>query len=269
MKIGVYLTCQGKFFEALDRSGDFNIEIFYRQNFELFENKSPFPESWKDVDAFLYQPVLNPPSDYYQDENLLENFVSPRAVRVRLPYIMYTGIFPWYDRSADITIKTSYGNSWIENDVESFISGQKTAFDVLNREDDSILETHKNSIHILHQKEKESDIFGLADFIEENFRDISLFWTPNHPRGVLAYKFCAEAFRLLGLPPLPPYWINRLDQVLAVERSPILPCVQRQLGVKRENNLSYFLGDRELLTSAQYISKYIAKRIVATSLKNS
>lgn len=258
MKIGVYLTCQRRFFEALGKDPDLGIEVVSAENYILFQNNAPFPNAWKDVDAFLYQPIIKPPSDYYRDENLLENFVSPHAVQIRLPYVMYNGIFPWYDAEPAPELKTKYGIGWIENDVEAYVSGTKTAEDILQREDTGCRECHRSSLAKLRQKELESDISGVVDFIEENLTTLSLFWTPNHPRGHLAYVFCAEVFRLLGLPALSRDWISRLDAVLAPERSPILPCVRRDLGIIRENDLAFFEGERVPVTPTQYVERYIA-----------
>jgi hypothetical protein len=258
MKIGVYLTCQGKFFERLARTEYFNIEILFCEYYRLFERNEPFPKIWQDIDAFLYQPILEPPTEYYRDENLLENFVAKKATRIRLPYVMYNGIFPWHQKPATNDVKTQYGNAWIDNDVANFVSGDKTSADILYAENKNILDWHKMSISRLRQKEAESDIHGIADLIEENLQKLSLFWTPNHPRGPLAYKLRSEAFRLLGLPKIPQAYAALLDDVLTSEQTPVLPCVERELGIKRHNDLAYFEGDRIPMTPRQYIEHYIA-----------
>ena len=266
LKLGVCLTCQGAFFEQLKSLEDLDVEVIFRANFQLFQEGAPFPEEWQHVDAFIFQPVVNPPSDYYSDANLLANHVSHQATVIRAPYIMYTGQYPWYCGKEQNEARTAYGISWVDDNLESFKAGELGVDDVLEWTNCDILKYHEMSLRLLREKEAECDIRGFADYIEENIRDHSLFWTPNHPRGDLASLLCSQALALLGIELSPKRLATILDSVLTPERSPVLPCVRRALGIHHRTDLAYFLGDELPLPVRSYVSEYIDRRISQTDV---
>lgn len=172
---------------------------------------------------------------------------------------MHTGLFPWYQAPTSLDLGTRYANNWIETDLVSFARNTKTSKDILNYEDIDVPAWHEMSIGLLRRKEKQSDISGIADFIEENLKTKSLFWTPNHPRGNIAHLLCSKVFQHLGLPKIPETFTKTLDGVLSPERCPILPCVKRGLGLRRNDDIAFFM-DQVPLTARQYVERYISVR---------
>lgn len=253
MRIGIYLTCQGKYFDAIRPFLPDHVQFFYEENWVMFAARTkPTPE-WQDLDYFVYQPIVDPVSDEYSDENILARYVAPRATRIRVPFVMFTGLTPWRVHNDDERLGTSHGNNWIDPLSDDELEQPGKLREVLERDDDEIWTVAEKSL--AHMRDKDGDLSGLTDWIDERFRDMPLFWTPNHLRGVLAREFCNRILRLMALPELPPVAIEQLDRVLDVERTPVFPGVARRLGIRRPHNIA-FRAYGKPVSIPEYVAAY-------------
>jgi hypothetical protein len=255
MRIGLYLTCQGRLIEAIRDFLPGNVKIFYEENYKLFARNASPTREWEDLDYFIYQPIESPPRTKYADSEVIGNYVCPRATLIRVPYLMFTGLTPWRFNNANVRLGTEHGISWIHTLSLDELDEPDALRRVLEREDDSIEALAQDSLKILAEKEAASDLSGVATWIEERVRDIDLFWTPNHPRGILAREFCNRILTLMELPALPESTTAILDGVLAVERTPIFPGVARRLKLRHYCNIAFGV-DGPLETVPSYVARY-------------
>ena len=117
MRIGIYLTCQGKFFNAILNYLPLGTEIFYEENWVMFsENRMPTHE-WLDLDYFIYQPIIEPQKPAYADANILGNYVSASAKKIRVPYLMFTGLTPWRQYADSPQLGTEHRNCWLDKSL--------------------------------------------------------------------------------------------------------------------------------------------------------
>lgn len=64
-------------------------------------------------------------------------------------------------------------------------------------EADAVIANAENSIHELYLREKYCDI-KITDFIEENYKEEQLFYSPNHPNERLINEYVNRMIEYLG-----------------------------------------------------------------------
>ena len=259
MRIGVYLTCQGKFLSALKDYLPPGTEVFYEENWVMFaEGRTPTAE-WQHLDYFIYQPIIEPQKPEYADEHILANHVCSTATKIRVPYVMFTGLTPWRQYCDTNLLGTEHRHSWLD---AAIADGQDVGLaiqDVMMRSDENAKLNAEHSLAQLREKEAGSDVMGLADWISDRYLHEHLFWTPNHPRGSLALEFCNLVLAKMGLPRAPRSAAYELDSVLNVERTPLLPGVSASLGIQYRDNVAFFKHDH-VRSVESYLTEY-ARRL--------
>jgi hypothetical protein len=235
--------------------------VIFAPNFVYFNRKMPLPAQWRDIDVFVYQPIENPPSPEYSDEYVLSEIVNPSATKLRVPYIMWTGLCPWHYDKAWPGLGTDYGNKWIDDNLGSISSGEIAALDTTEQVDMREIEGNAQwSLDLFCKKESRTDVTGIGSFLVDNYRDRDLFWTPNHPKGNLALAYCRAIWHALGLGPIPDRMEAPLDAVLNGEKTPVFPSVAAALGLRYAPG-PYFFNDRVSRSAADYVDEYVKRRL--------
>lgn len=261
-KIVFYCTCQAICLHksiCKHLSNQYDAEYYF--NFEWISKHKPgeYPESFKEADIFVYQPVVKAG---YETEYIVKNLLKENCQVIGIPYMYFLGYFPDYieDPNNKKTISERYPHGMFpygHNNLLSFCTMNKMTIN------DAIIKSQtknnflwkkfieeKMNMSQEHMRKRESMCeIKLADFIQENFRTMRLFNTVNHPSDLLL----SEVHRLFmtWIGENSPFEKGSLDQI----KSPIYPCVKLHL------KLSFPIGESVLhgeeLSDCEYFARYL------------
>ncbi len=160
------------------------------------------------IDIFIYQKV--------KDENSFSKHLSTDKIKSQLqetatlcciPNVFFTGYFPQYCKNkynpSDTGIVNGpcpYGDRNIEEmwneytytEISSFISNE----DFYSKK--QITENAKQSLLELKNRETECDV-RISDFIENNYRNNYIFYTPNRPTNIVLLEVLNRVFSFFEL----------------------------------------------------------------------
>lgn len=254
-KIGLYLTCQGFLVKKAIELAYPDCEIVFMENWRQIASKEPLSREYDDVDIFIYQQLIGDYPDYLMPEHIIENRLKPNVQLVTVPYIAWTGLFPWAVGGEVLKPgKSAYCNTWLDKFSE-------TSVDIVSKWDDvpadEIINNAEKSLSILESKELTTDVKGIANYIRNNYKHYPLFYTINHPRGHLALFYVNQIFKCLGWQELPNAFYKDLDRVLDVEKSPLSERVSKALGLNYIDRVCYY-SDKKPRTVFNYLNNYFS-----------
>jgi hypothetical protein len=182
-------------------------------NFVFIKEFNPIDEiieNFKKTDLLIYQPL--PEKHYpYSTDHLLE-YLPKDCVKISFPYIFNDAIwgFP------------------VDGNYKDAVDGD---FVLSNQYDDSLNRFHYN-LNITKEKE-ENTVLKISNFINENFRDMELFYTQNHLNPVVVKELCRQVLEHLKIE-------NDLDEInldtyqtgYSDFRWPITRKAKQQLGLR-------------------------------------
>ena len=242
----------------------------FNKKYEILSSKPIFMVQPEDIDLlkqqvsecdiFITQPVGG---EHYKnlgiDTESLKKVMKKDAKIIIMPVPYFTGYFPCQCYLHDSTgtligefkeipqHPSPYHNKIIFNGYLNNLS-EKEILDKLYS--DNALpaglptNTVKSSIDELKRREAYTD-FGIADFIEKNYKKHKLFYTLNHPTNYLLNYMCEIILKKLGIKKhlfkkrmIPALDHEPMDFII----TPILPCIEKELGLQKEvmkNNLKY------------------------------
>ncbi|HFU1237363.1 MULTISPECIES: WcbI family polysaccharide biosynthesis putative acetyltransferase [Citrobacter] len=252
-KVGIYLTCQGYLVKKAIELVYPDFKVFFMENWRLIESKKPLSKEYDDVDIFIYQELVGDYPDFLMPNHIITNRLKPDVQLVSVPYIVWTGLFPWAAGGEVLKPnKTAYCNTWLDRYTEST---SDIAFKWDDVSESEIIENAEKSLSILENKELTTDVKGIADYIRNHYKYKPLFYTINHPRGQLALFYVNQIFRCLGWPELPNSMYKELDRILDVEKSPLSERVSNALDLKYSDRICYY-SDKKPRTVFNYLSNY-------------
>jgi hypothetical protein len=220
MTILIFTNCQGNPLARL--LSEKNIENYKYHNFHyiyhtvLDEN---FKKHLETCDYFIYQP-LSSAYPVYNTENL-KSYLKPSCITISFPYIFNDAFSPIfktykYDLPMNGEYSTIETHSIIYKNIHPILTLKQKGLsfeEVLdlyekNQIDFLYKERFNRSIHILKEKEKETDI-KVSDFILNNYKKYKLFNYHcessntsycNHPSNILINYYINKILELMNLP---------------------------------------------------------------------
>lgn len=225
MRVLLYGGCHALALKRLfDAAAIGKHEFTALQNFELINSGTPFPfDRLRDYDAVAYSPVRN--KGEWNTSFLQARCVELGIKAVSFPWLQWNGYFP------DVTDANVAPHTWTYQKLAHMArngAGIGELRDVaLDPNGLDPVNYAEYAFKILQENEGDLD-FQIGEHVRRHFRDVRLFWTPNHPTLALYTYVLSQIARRLGL------WIN----VFAKHQEPhsdaltILPGVAKSLGLK-------------------------------------
>ena len=238
----IYGNCQGRQLEyILNQSNLFTQKYitYYYPNYELINSKIDldinFINLLKNCKLFIYQPVKKKHGIYSTSKNIDNNiysYLSINCIKISFIYInniaIDTFLYETFDSNMNnIDIKLLYNIEEIKTINTKFYIfynyfGFKNIFnlklninmnniDIISLFDNNLLDFNFEerwdfSFNILKDNEKITDI-KISDFIENNYKNIELFYTNNHPTNYIFLEIANQIFNKINIPKL-EYNIN-------------------------------------------------------------
>lgn len=261
-------NCQGAYIEILlknhpDFSKDFEVKCFVNYKKEIVP-----VHLLKIADILIYQPLKEKWKQLSAE--YLESNINPKALKIRIPYLTFPLYFPSYTYDFR-NIRTK------SNPSGYFPYGDKIILDLLNKglSDKDILRLifsrnflktkldftfiYKEYVELFSEMEKRRDQ-KLLPFILDNFKEIKLFVTYNHPSPIMMIYQVNDILYKLGYKQY-----DKSDETLSylqyIHRYelPINPLVAEETGLKFCEdwwNETYCIYGK-YLTYEEYIKAYI------------
>ncbi|NBC98926.1 hypothetical protein GV764_07795 [Atlantibacter hermannii] len=252
-KVGIYLTCQGFLVKKAIELTYPDYKIILTENWRQIASNEPLSKDYDDIDIFIYQQLAGDYPEFLMPEHIIQTRLRPDVQLVTVPYIAWTGLFPWALGGEILKpTKSAYCNIWLDKYSEA-PDDVATIWDDVS--EDAIRENAEKSLSTLESKESTTDVKGIADYIRNHYRDHPLFYTINHPRGHLALFYVNQIFKCLGWQELPNAMYKELDRVLDVEKSPLSTRVSSALGLNYVDRVCYY-SDKKPRTVYNYLNNY-------------
>jgi hypothetical protein len=238
----IYGNCQGKHLEyILNQSNFFKKKYitYYYPNYELINSKIDlninFINLLKNCKLFIYQPVKKNHGIYSTSQNIDNNiysYLSIDCIKISFIYInniaLDTFLYETFDsnmNSIDIKILYNieemkiintkfyifYNYFGFKNIFNFKLNKNMNNIDIMTLFDNNLLDFNFEerwtfSFNILKDSEKITDI-KISDFIENNYKNIELFYTNNHPTNYIFLEIVNQIFNKINIPKL-DYNIN-------------------------------------------------------------
>ncbi|GEM_PF-3486294 len=252
-KVGIYLTCQGFLVKKAIELAYPDYQIVIAENWRQISNNEPLSKDFDDVDVFIYQPLIGDFAEFLMPEHIIAHRLRSDVQLVTVPYIAWTGLFPWAVNGEVLQpAKSAYCNTWLDK-YSKATANIASVWD--DESEEAIAENAEKSLNILESKEETSDIKGIAEYIRNHYKQHPLFYTVNHPRGHLALFFVNQIFKCLGWRELPNEMYKELDRVLDIEKLPLSSRVSSALGLNYVDRVCYYI-DKKPRTIANYLNNY-------------
>jgi len=182
--ISIYGNCQSKEIANMlgtsknftQRYGTASYQAF---NYVFEKTHRPVDEiiqNFRKTDILIYQPLSDKHFPY--STNHLIKYLPAHCTLVSFPYIFNDAIWGYP----------------VEGNYKDAINGD---FDLPEGYMD-ILDRFNRNIALTREKESETAI-KLSDFIQENFKEVELFYTQNHPTPVIIKEVCRQIMEYLGI----------------------------------------------------------------------
>lgn len=258
MKIVIYGNCQGLMISLILKNYLINYDLYNIENYDLIKNNKAYPDEHFYTDIFIYQPLegYNKLDSEYIKKCIKRN--NPNVIFISFPYMYFLGYFPDHDQEIEKSPGINYPYQHVK--LNKLIKGNNDFNKILLETKNSnflnesfILEKTKYSLDILEKKE-EKCIIKISKFIKDNYTNIKLFHSPQHPSNILLELVVNEICKILKLSPIK---LKANELLGEFSNSLIFPCVYNILNLKFKDNIHYF--EQMSLNYNEYILKYIEK----------
>jgi len=222
------------------------------------------------IDLFIYQNVKEDNRFYPRlgTDTLLKQ-VSNECRKMPIHNIYFDGYFIQSDINGD-----EYWENFVHNDfpycdriVDTFLTEGKNVDEIIKLIEDTdliptceIVKHCEISIQNLRQREKLVEI-PIVDYIEENYRNERLFYSPNHPKDSVIYEYVRRILAAIGIRYTDEFSEEELNMefgALSVCIFPVFPCVLKALGLKKhEYKMRISNVSPKLVSMEDYIREYI------------
>jgi hypothetical protein len=195
MNIIFYTNCQGdcinNFFKLNSLEyNSYNVTILYNW---YYKNELPI-DLLKICDIFIYQPVDIKHGIYnsYNNNGILQ-YLNDKCIKISFPSLYLDGLWPIYEEGGKYI-----GGEYIDNIKNIHTINEIIKLYEENKIDFKLENRIMKSINYMKLKESITTI-KIADYIHENYKNIKLFNTQNHPTNVLIKKISLEINNYLNL----------------------------------------------------------------------
>jgi hypothetical protein len=195
----MHANCQGEELALLLRASA-AFSALYRLVLRLNYTREPInAEDLSACSVFLYQ-HLGPQWGNLSSQSLLDR-LPPSCRSVRIPNMFFRAYWPFWRSDGPIDFSDRLLDRLIDEGAPKdvilrlYLHGGPASFAALP----DLLE---QTLRAEADKDPEN-IFGVADFIKENWKTRQIFHTVNHPGRDLLIRAAQTILQLLGLPPLP------------------------------------------------------------------
>lgn len=267
----VFGNCHTHFLNKIMENTDVIIDNFiicyfpFIQHFTDEKSIGIHREYLQHIDLFIYQNVgaENKFSRLFDTDQYILPALKEDAKKCCIPFAYFEGYFPQHipnvrDPRKECDGIMPYGDSKIQNLLEQ----GKTPLEIesiLNKDNlfstDELIENVDRSLNELRKREKECDI-SISDYIEENYKEKCLFYTPSHPVTDVLVEVMRRVYTFLEIKNY-SIRIDKLPENDGLEMI-IYPSVKRKLGLEFEKKTFRFNRDIENKKSSlmDYIVKY-------------
>jgi len=249
----VHANCQGEpLIERLKTCPEFHekYECFLFTNYT--RERIP-PRALEHCSLFLYQHLGEKWDDLASDVLIAK--IPASAHRLCIPNMFFKGYWPTWSGSPGFDYRCMYLDELIATDLppEQVImlylhTNVAQKYDLLSLVADTI-ETER-------EREKHTPIKYL-DIINQNYRDIRLFHTVNHPGSLLMNHVATGVLEELGFPPPSNALLEALDEPFAEFDQPINPKVADIFGWEFAGVDYEFQIYGRTLTFARWVANYV------------
>jgi len=196
----IHANCQGDALRALLAATPAFARSFEPRKYTNYLKESIPQEDFDRCRVFLYQHLGERWNDLASDALLAR--LHPAACRLKIPNLFFKGYWPlWTNQST-----MNYGDMLLDYLVSRGCS-ESEALHVYLR--GSL--TDKYNLNALlgdslfrERRKDKGAVIALTEYIEENWRALQLFRTPNHPDKILLLAVADAVLESLGLGPVPP-----------------------------------------------------------------
>jgi hypothetical protein len=216
--ISIYGNCQSKeIHNMLSLSKNFTekygTESYIAMNFVFIKEFNPIDEiieNFKKTDLLIYQPL--PEKHYpYSTSHLLEHLPKD-CVKISFPYIFNDALWGYP----------------VDGNYKDAVDGDF----VLSNQYENSLDRFNYNLDITREKEK-STVLKISNFINENYREMELFYTQNHLNPVVVKELCRQVLEHLEIEnDLDDIDLNTYQTGYSDFRWPITQKAKQQFGFK-------------------------------------
>jgi hypothetical protein len=244
-------------------------DVKWYSNYEYIQQNLDLPEDIKDADIFLYQNYSNT-DEKYNLKIILDHKLKKECIKLSFPTLHSCHLLFCYD----INAPTNYKTITTEKPHGEFFYGISPIINITNKSntiheiietskqdnfisEETILYHHNRTFEFLENKCLSSDVPELYDFIKNNFKEVRLWHSPNHPTGILLNYLIKLIFSKLEL-----HYneteenINILNNGLSDWVMPIFPCVSNYHNFKFDIKCSSWYH-KNIIDYDTYLETYI------------
>lgn len=216
-------------------------------------------------DLFIYQPVSQVFSPYLSTDYIL-NELPHTCICISFPVSYFTGYYPqnFSGKIISYSEKESKKLLYADKNIIKLLNEGKSKEEIISiLSDDNFYSFHDVKANLdatlqeLRSREKILDI-TLDNFIEQNYKNINLFYTVNHPSYYVTRYLAMKILDKLGLPKNEISHITLHDLYFTGLMEPIYPSVSKHLNLSFINSPNkYFNLNNVPLKFNDYIDKSI------------
>ena len=272
--IAVYANCQSLHIENLMRTSHCLMDQYLIFSFGPVQDIHGEEEEYgfssdliKEIDILIYQNVFGN-QGYFKgiSKGLVTEKIIPAlrkdALRVAIPNVYFRGYFPQHGGgnkySKTFGKKRTKIFPYADYNIEQMAvkySPEQIA-DIISKEDFYTKDDcEKNAIESLNELRRRENFCNvkISDYIEQNYRNIRMFYVVNHPKTFVLHELLKRTFTYLGI------YVNDMDITEAGENNTheliIYPSVKKGLGIKFQESGVYWF--RKLCNSPANILDYV------------
>lgn len=207
MKYSIYGNCQSKGLANTLKKQNFFSELYEYQALGFVQNIQPdkvweVEEAFKHSDLLIHQVIGDQFKIKALSTNNLMQYRKENSNTLTFPSLYFNGYFPHLDTFNgvmsilnlvhDYNIIYSYAIGLSETEIIELLLGEKFYSKSLS------CELLDKSLQSLKEREKALDI-KIADFIDNNYKNIKLFNQFNHPKGIVFDYIANQIFEILSM----------------------------------------------------------------------
>lgn len=226
--------------------------------------RQEFLKDYKNVKVFLYQL-----DRWDAGAEALAAMLPDDCLRLPIFSLSLSTLWPFYFKDVPLLRKSveqpaglfPYGDSVLAKSARKGRAQKIALYEYFHMDVNSIInldEWHETSIAALEQRESATP-FRVTNFIRDNFRDVCLFWTPNHPTNRLIRHLVDQILDMLNMGPLPARPAYLFDISMGLGGSfynPIHPAVARHFDLTYVDENTPYRHYAQNITFADWASLY-------------
>lgn len=208
--------------------------------------------------AFFFYQHLGDKWEQLSSSTLLKR-LNPKARAIKIPNMFFKGYWPFWTNHSP----SEHGDLFLDQLINMNLNKSEIMHICLHgnlEKKFDIPAIFEKSIMLEREKEKGA-LIGTVDWILENFRDRSLFYTINHPGMELLAKLCEAVYHELELV-VPRNLPEIIPNLYPDFNLPIHPQVAKIHGLKFADEHTRYSIFGKHKTYAEYASNYVDSQLL-------